>query len=89
MAVYQQALNYGQRRVLRRFGRSLPWLGAAVALMTVAATMRRKGIVRGAVDTALNAIPVVGAAKNTAEIIRGRDFIPDRKLRAIAAQRTP
>ena len=29
-------------------------------------------------DTALDAVPFVGAAKNLAEVVRGRDFIPDR-----------
>jgi hypothetical protein len=57
----------------------MPWVGAAVALATLAATVRRKGWVGGATDTALNAIPFVGALKNTAEVIRGRDFIRDRR----------
>jgi hypothetical protein len=82
MAVYQQALRYGQRRALNRFSRSVPWIGAAIALLTVASTMRRKGVMRGALDTILNAIPFVGLAKNTAEVFRGRDFIADRRLAA-------
>jgi hypothetical protein len=28
----------------------------------------------------LNAIPFLGAAKNTVELVRGRDFIPDRAI---------
>jgi hypothetical protein len=40
--------------------------------------MRRKGFLGGTVDTALDFIPFVGAAKNMAEVGRGRDFIPDR-----------
>jgi hypothetical protein len=57
----------------------MPWIGAAVALATVAATVRRKGWLGGAADTALNATPFVGALKNTAELVRGRDFIRDRR----------
>jgi hypothetical protein len=26
----------------------------------------------------LNAVPIVGAAKNIVEVVRGRDFFPDR-----------
>jgi len=37
-----------------------------------------KGIFRGAMDTGLNAVPFLGAAKNVVEIARGRDFFPDR-----------
>lgn len=78
MAIQQQALKYGQRRLLRRVSRSIPWIGAVVALVTVGAAIRRKGVVGGTVDTALDAIPFVGAAKNLAEVARGRDFIRDR-----------
>ena len=56
----------------------MPWIGTALALVAVGSAIRRKGVVRGTVDTALNAIPVVGAAKATVEMIRGREFIPDR-----------
>jgi hypothetical protein len=62
----------------RRLSRELPFVGAIVALATVGATMRRKGFFGGTVATGLNAIPFVGAAKNAAEIVRGRDFIADR-----------
>jgi hypothetical protein len=62
----------------------MPWIGTAVALLTVAATMRRKGFFRGALDTGLNAVPFLGAAKNAAEIVRGRDFIADRPQAAAA-----
>lgn len=78
MTMQQQALKYGQRRILRRVSRSLPWIGAAVALFTLGSTIRRKGVFRGTLDAALNAIPFVGAMKNTAEVVRGRDFIRDR-----------
>jgi hypothetical protein len=56
----------------------MPWIGAAVALATIATTVRRKGWLGGAAESALNAAPFIGALKNTAEVIRGRDFIPDR-----------
>ena len=62
----------------RRLGRSIPFIGAAVALATVAATVRRKGFVGGTLDTGLNSVPFVGALKNGVEILRGRDFFPDR-----------
>ena len=73
-------VRWGGARLSRRLTRELPILGAVVALATVGATMRRKGFFGGLVDTGLNAIPFVGAAKNAAEIVRGRDFIPDRGL---------
>ena len=78
MTIRQQALRYGQRRVTSRLSRALPWIGTAVALATLASTIRRKGFIRGTAHTALNAIPFVGGVKTAAEIVRGRDFFPDR-----------
>ena len=62
----------------QRLSRSLPVIGAAIAVVTVASAMRRKGVISGAVDSILNAVPLVGAAKNAVEVVRGRDFFPDR-----------
>ena len=78
MTLRQHAVQYGQRKLARRLGRSLPWVGAAIALVTVASAIRRKGVVGGTIDSALNAIPFIGGLKNVAEVVRGRDFIADR-----------
>ncbi len=58
--------------------RAIPWIGTLVALAAVSSTVRRKGVAPGLLDTALNAIPVVGGMKAVAETVRGRDFIQDR-----------
>ena len=78
MTMTQKLTRWGGARLSRRLARSVPYIGAVVALATVASTMRRKGVISGAFDTGLNSIPFVGAAKNAAELIRGRDFFPDR-----------
>jgi hypothetical protein len=78
MALSQPLMRYGQRRVLSRATRAIPWLGAVVALATIGAAVRRKGLFRGALDSALNAVPVVGGVKLAAEVVRGRDFLRDR-----------
>jgi hypothetical protein len=75
----ENAARFGQIRLARRVGRSLPWVGAAIALYTLGAAIRSKGLLGGSVDTALNAIPFVGGVKNAAEVIRGRDFIQGRR----------
>ena len=78
MTMTQRAVKWGGARLSRRVARSLPWVGAAIAIVTVASTMRRKGVISGALDTGLNAVPFVGLAKNVVEVARGRDFFPDR-----------
>lgn len=56
----------------------MPIIGTVVAVATVASTIRRKGVVSGTLDTGLNAMPFVGLVKNAVEMMRGRDFFPDR-----------
>ena len=78
MGVAKQIGQYARGRLIRRFARSMPWIGAAVAIVSVGAAVRRKGMVGGSIDTALDAMPGVGAVKNAFEAIRGRDFIKDK-----------
>ena len=78
MGISRQVAQYGQRRLTRKIYRSVPWVGGLIALATLGAAIRRKGVFGGTVDTALDFIPFVGGAKNMAEVARGRDFIRDR-----------
>ena len=78
MNITRHVASWGGARLSRRLSRSLPWVGAAIAVATVASTIRRKGVISGTIDTGLNAIPFVGATKNVIEMARGRDFFPDR-----------
>jgi hypothetical protein len=73
----QRAMIYGANRLARRLGISVPIVGAAVAAVLLGSAVRRKGLLGGTFDTALNAVPFVGAAKNLYEMLRG-DLIPDR-----------
>jgi hypothetical protein len=78
MSITRHVASWGGARLSRRMSRSLPWVGGVIALATVASTIRRKGVISGTLDTGLNAIPFVGATKNVIEMVRGRDFFPDR-----------
>jgi hypothetical protein len=82
MAVGKQLQQYATRRVTRRLIRAIPWLGAVIALVTLGAAIRRKGVFGGTFDTALDFTPVVGTLKNLAEVGRGRDFIRDKATRS-------
>jgi hypothetical protein len=64
--------------------RSVPFFGAIVAFAALGAAMRRKGVVGGAVDTGLNAMPFVGALKTAVEVMRRRDIIPDKRTGTMA-----
>jgi hypothetical protein len=78
MAMKRQLQQYVTRRATRKLRRSIPWIGSILALITLGAAIRRKGLFGGTLDTALDFTPVVGTLKNMAEVGRGRDFIRDR-----------
>ena len=85
MAIGVQLKQYATRRITRRLVRTMPWIGGLLALATIGGAMRRKGVLGGALDTALDFVPFVGGAKNLAEARRGRDFIPDKPARKLPA----
>ena len=75
--------RYAGRRMQKRLMRMTPWIGGAIALLTLGGAIRRKGWVGGTCHTALDFIPFVGTAKHVAEACRGRDFFPDKKPIAV------
>lgn len=78
MAMTKQVREFATRMATRKLTRAIPWVGAVIALATLAGAIRRNGLFRGTFDTALDFTPVVGTLKNLAEVGRGRDFIRDR-----------
>ena len=82
-----RAVRWGGARLSRRLRRSVPVVGGVIAVATIYETMRRKGVIGGAFDTGLNAVPFVGAVKNLVEMARGRDFFPDRATAPVPRRR--
>jgi hypothetical protein len=80
MAMTTQLRQYAGRKLTRRLIRTIPWIGGILAIATLGSSVRRKGLLSGTLDTALDFIPFVGGAKNLAEIGRGRDFFPDKPI---------
>lgn len=87
MANAKPIRSYATRKLTRRLTRSIPYIGAAIAIVTLGSAIRRKGFLRGVIHSGLDAIPFVGGAKNLAEAARGRDFLPDRVTTATPTPR--
>jgi hypothetical protein len=83
MAKTKQLQSYAARKLARRLSRSIPYIGAVIALVTLGSAIRRKGVVRGAIHSGLDAIPFLGGAKNLAEAARGRDFLRDKVVEPV------
>jgi hypothetical protein len=74
----RKIVHAGGWHLVKRGAKMLPFGGAAVAVFLVGHDIKKKGVLGGLVNSGLDAIPVVGLAKNAVELVRG-DFISDRK----------
>lgn len=77
----RKILHAGGWQVAKRGAKMLPFGGAVVVLILVGHDIRKKGMVRGLVNSGIDAIPFVGLAKNAVELFRG-DFIADKESRS-------
>lgn len=75
----RKVVRAGGWHLAKRAAKMVPFGGAAVAVVLVGSDIRSKGLVPGLVNSGIDAIPLVGLAKNAIELFRG-DFIPDREV---------
>lgn len=68
----------GSWRLARRVGKSIPYVGTAMAIGMVGYDIKKKGVVYGVINSGLDAIPFVGLGKNLIEYFTG-DLLPDKK----------
>lgn len=73
----RKALHAGGWQVAKRVAKSVPYVGTAMAIGLVGHDIRRKGLLKGVVNSGLDAIPVVGLVKNVTEFFTG-DFLSDK-----------
>ena len=74
----RKAAEAGGWMVARRLAKSIPYVGTAMAIGFVGYDIKRKGFVKGVINSGLDAIPIVGAGKNIIEYFTG-DLLPDKK----------
>lgn len=63
--------------IAKRVAKSIPYVGTAMAIGLVGYDIRRKGVVKGVINSGLDAIPFVGLGKNVVEFFTG-DLLPDK-----------
>ena len=73
----RKLLHAGGWQLVKRGAKMLPFGGTIIAVGLVGDDIRRKGVVKGVVNSGIDAIPVVGLAKNAVELFTG-DFLPDK-----------
>jgi hypothetical protein len=81
MSIMRNVARWGGARAAARLSRAVPVVGGLIAVGMLASAVRRKGLARGALDTALNATPLLGGLKLGLETLRGRDLIRETPSR--------
>lgn len=76
--IKRKIVHAGGWQVAKRVAKTIPFGGTAVAIALVGTDIKNKGVIKGIVNSGIDAIPVIGLAKNAVELVRG-DFIPDKK----------
>lgn len=66
-------------QLFKRGAKMLPFGGTVVAVLLVGSDIKQKGVVNGVINSGIDAIPFVGLAKNGIELVRGKDFLPDKE----------
>jgi hypothetical protein len=79
-SIKRKLIHAGGWHVVKRFAKMLPFGGTVVAVGLVGSDVKNKGLVKGVVNSGLDAIPFLGLAKNAVELVTG-DFIPDKSSR--------
>lgn len=63
--------------IAKRVAKSVPYVGTAMAIGLVGYDIKRKGVVKGVLNSGIDAIPFVGAGKNVIELFTG-DWFSDK-----------
>lgn len=73
----RKAAQAGGWMIAKRVAKSIPYVGTVMAIGLVGSDIKRKGVVKGLLNSGIDAIPFVGAGKNIVEFFSG-DLLPDK-----------
>lgn len=78
--VINKAVRAGGWQLFKRGAKMLPFGGTIIVAALVGTDIRRKGLVKGVINSGLDATPIVGLLKNGVEIFTG-DLIADKSAK--------
>lgn len=77
-SIKRKLVKAGGWSLARRVGKMIPGVGTALAIGFVGYDIKKKGFIKGVVNSGLDAIPFVGFGKNVVEVFTG-DMIADKE----------
>ena len=75
--ILERIIRAGAARLVVKAAKSTPVIGTAIAIGLIGYEVRKKGLVKGIINTTLDATPIVGVTKNAIEMFTG-DWLPDK-----------
>lgn len=75
----RKLVHAGGWTLAKRVAKSIPYVGTAFAIGLVGYDIKRKGVVKGVLNSGLDAIPFVGLGKNAVEFFTG-DLFSDKNV---------
>ena len=72
-------IKAGGWQVAKRVAKMVPLGGTVIAVGLVGHDIKKKGLVKGVLNSGIDAIPFVVLTKNAVELFTG-DFIPDKSV---------
>ena len=76
-SIRRKLVHAGGWQVAKRVAKMVPFGGTVIAVGLVGHDIKKKGLVKGVINSGIDAIPFVGFTKNAVELFTG-DFIPDK-----------
>lgn len=77
-SVQRKVVEAGGWQVAKRVGKSIPVVGGLLTIGLVGYDIKKKGVIKGVLNSGLDAIPIVGTAKNVLELFTG-DLLSDKE----------
>ena len=75
----RKLVHAGGWQVAKRVAKMVPFGGTMIAVGLVGHDIKKKGLMKGVINSGLDAIPFVGFTKNAVELFTG-DFISDKDV---------
>lgn len=82
----RKVAEVGGWQVAKRVGKAIPVVGGLLTIGLVGYDIKKKGVVKGVLNSGLDAIPIVGTGKNIIELFTG-DLLSDKEEKKSVYQR--
>jgi hypothetical protein len=78
--IAKKVAKVGGWQIAKRLAKRIPVIGTVLTIGLVGQDIRKKGLIKGVVNSGLDAVPFVGTAKGVVELFTG-DLLADKSAK--------